>query len=117
VVADTDRIKNLNIGQLADYVAMIGMAEIRLDKGLSAAHSILRLFSDADESRPQELTAWDKSFLKGLYNTYPNDATAAHDEFLLARGLRGFAARQCQNCHRQRDEDPNADCNVAHGYT
>jgi hypothetical protein len=75
VVADTDRIKNLNIGQLADYVAMIGMAEIRLDQGLSPAPSILRLFGDADESRPQELTVWDKSFLKGLYDTYPDDAT------------------------------------------
>jgi hypothetical protein len=50
-------------------------AEIRLDQGLSPTPSILRLFGDADESRPQELTVWDKSFLKGLYDNYPDDAT------------------------------------------
>jgi hypothetical protein len=74
-IVDTDRIKTLNIGQLADYIAMVGMTEIRLDNRMSPAPSILNLFSNADESRPQELTVWDKAFLKALYNTYPDDAT------------------------------------------
>src|ERR1700722_20861969 len=31
-------------------------------------------------------------------------------------GLREIAAREGQGCHRQRDEDPNTDRNVVHGY-
>ena len=74
-IVDTDRIKTFNIGQLTDYIAMAGMTEIRLENRMSPAPSILNLFSDADESKPQELTVWDKAFLKALYNTYPDDVT------------------------------------------
>jgi hypothetical protein len=75
VVVDNDHIQNINIGQLADYAAMIGLAEVRLDNRTNSTPSILNLFSVSEESRPQELSVWDKALLKGLYNTYPNDVT------------------------------------------
>ncbi len=68
IVADSKRIRALNIGQLADYVAMVGLAQIRLDGDTGTAPTILRLFQQADP-RPQGLSPWDRSFLYGLYTT------------------------------------------------
>ena len=33
----------------------------------------MRLFSDAEDSRPQGLSRWDGAFLKSLYTTYPDN--------------------------------------------
>jgi hypothetical protein len=68
IVADSARITRLNMGQLADYVSMIGLAEIRLDADTGTAPSILGLFREPD-SPPQGLSLWDQSFLDGLYST------------------------------------------------
>jgi hypothetical protein len=73
LVADAQRIKSVNLGQFADYVGLIALAQIRLDKDPGAAPTILRLFTDANESRPQGLSRWDSAFLKSLYNTYPDN--------------------------------------------
>jgi hypothetical protein len=48
---------------------MIGLAQINLDKDLGAAPTILNVFRDSGEARPQEMTAWDKALLHALYNT------------------------------------------------
>lgn len=48
MVVDTGRIKGFNIGQLADYIAMIGLAQIRLDSDLGSAPTILRLFAQTN---------------------------------------------------------------------
>jgi hypothetical protein len=66
IVVDGKRTTDLNIGQLADYVAMLGLAQIRPDAELGTAPTILTLFRQTD-SRPQELSPWDQSFLHSLY--------------------------------------------------
>lgn len=68
IVVDGRRIAHLNMGQLADYVSMVGLAQIRLDANTGTAPSILGLFRESD-SPPQELSLWDRSFLEGLYST------------------------------------------------
>ena len=68
IVVDSARIAHLNIGQLADYVSMVGLAEIRLDGDTGTAPSVLGLFRQSD-SPPQGLSLWDRSFLDGLYST------------------------------------------------
>lgn len=67
IVVDSGRIAHLNMGQLADYVAMVGLAQIRLDGNTGTAPSILALFRESD-SPPQGLSLWDQSFLDGLYS-------------------------------------------------
>jgi hypothetical protein len=73
LVADAQRIKSVNLGQFADYVSVIALAQVRLDKDPGPAPTILRLFTDAGDSRPQGLSRWDGAFLKSLYTTYPDN--------------------------------------------
>jgi hypothetical protein len=69
VIVDGNRLKNVNIGQLADYVSMIGLAEVNLDTDLGAVPTILHLFGESSESAPPGLSAWDEALLKSLYST------------------------------------------------
>jgi hypothetical protein len=73
VVVDSTQVSKLNIGQLTDYIGLIGLAEINLDKDLGEAPSILKVFA-ASEAAPQplEMTVWDKALLQSLYAT-PQD--------------------------------------------
>lgn len=68
IVVDSRRTTSLNMGQLADYVAMVGLAQIRTEGDTGTAPTILRLFGKADPP-PEGLSPWDQSFLHGLYTT------------------------------------------------
>jgi hypothetical protein len=69
VVVDATKVRELNFGQLSDYIGMIGLAQINLDKDLGEAPTILSIFRDSGESRPKEMTDWDKAMLHALYST------------------------------------------------
>ena len=73
IVIDASRAKGVGYGQLAAYIGMIGLAEIRLDAKLGSAPTILQLFSDPEKAPSQGLSTWDRAFLKALYNTNPSD--------------------------------------------
>jgi hypothetical protein len=69
VMVDSNRLQQLRMGQLADYIAMVGLAEVRLDSDLGLTPTILRLFDKAGDSVPQSISGWDQAFLKSLYGT------------------------------------------------
>lgn len=69
LVVDATKVRELNFGQLSDYIGMIGLAQVNLDKDLGEAPTILNVFRDTGESRPKEMTAWDKALLHALYGT------------------------------------------------
>ena len=71
IVVDSERTANINIGQLADYVALIGLAQIHLNANTGTAPTILSLFRQTDRA-PQGLSPWDESFLHSLYTTNQN---------------------------------------------
>jgi hypothetical protein len=73
VIVDSNRVKGLQFGQLADYIAMIGLAEVNLDKNLGDAPTILHLFAAAAAAQQASLTPWDRAFLKALYGTPQED--------------------------------------------
>jgi hypothetical protein len=66
VVVDANRMQGLNVGQLADYVGMVGLAEVNQDAEVGPVPTILRLFRDNPDP-PQALSAWDQAFLTSLY--------------------------------------------------
>jgi len=90
IVVDSARIAHLNIGQLADYVSMVGLAEIRLDGDTGTAPSVLGLFRQSD-SPPQGLSLWDRSFLDGLYST--DQASVLQVSALKTRMFQQITAR------------------------
>lgn len=75
VVVDTGRITGLNIGAVADYVALVGLAEVNLDANFSNCDSVLRMFTvrKAEAQAFSQLGAWDAAFLKALYKTEQAD--------------------------------------------
>jgi len=66
VVVDANRVQNLQLGQLADYVGMVGLAEVNLDADVGSAPSIMKLFRDVPDP-PQGLSSFDQAFLSSLY--------------------------------------------------
>ena len=86
VVIDLHRTNGITVGQLADYVAMVTFTQINLDKDPSTPSTILRLFagSTSEEPAPSSLSAWDRGFLKGLYQT---DQASRLQRFTIARSI------------------------------
>jgi hypothetical protein len=69
VVVDSTKIGNINSGQLADYIGVVGLAQINVDQKPGDAPTILRLFESPKEPQPTEMTVWDKALLHALYST------------------------------------------------
>ncbi|MGH8336069.1 MAG: hypothetical protein ACRETL_04435 [Gammaproteobacteria bacterium] len=67
IVVDGRHMKNANLGQVADYIALIGLADVRLESDSIPVPSILELFGHG--TSPQGLTRWDRALLYSLYNT------------------------------------------------
>jgi hypothetical protein len=68
VVANMNRMAGISIGQLADYIAMIGLADVRQGAAADAPPTILRLFQDSQHA-PPGMSAWDRALLYSIYNT------------------------------------------------
>jgi len=73
VLIDSRRARGVSFGQLADYVALIGLAELRVDADVGEAPTLLRLFSAPEKALLPGLSSWDQSFLKALYHTEQTD--------------------------------------------
>jgi hypothetical protein len=69
VIVDQRRLHEVSRGQFADYVAMVGLAQIKPQAHLGDADTILRLFDSAPEAAPAGMSGWDQAFLKALYAT------------------------------------------------
>jgi hypothetical protein len=67
VIVDQTRLKGVSRGQLADYVAMVGLAEVKPGARLGDADTILTLFEAAPQAGRPGMSDWDRAFLKSLY--------------------------------------------------
>ena len=79
IIVDLTRMKGVNVGQLADYVTMAGLAEINLDRTVTSAPSVLRLFSDPSQAPVDGMSWWDHALLKSLYSTHPESVMQISD--------------------------------------
>jgi hypothetical protein len=82
VVVDLERTRELDDSQLAGYAAMIALVQTR-DNPAPSVPTILHLFSEPEFPKPQDLSSWDRAFLKALYSVNPSDvgqvAEIAHE--------------------------------------
>jgi hypothetical protein len=69
VVVDPTRFKGVRLGQLADYISMAALAQIKLDPHLDGDPSILTLFDKDPQAASGGLTDWDQAFLKSFYSS------------------------------------------------
>jgi hypothetical protein len=83
-LVDLRRMAGLNWGQVAEYIAMAGVAEVNLDARGGEAPTIMSLFSASAEARPEGLSDWDRSFIKQLYAT---DSFDKHQRVWIAKAM------------------------------
>lgn len=70
VIIDIDDVAGLSSVQIADYIAMVTLAQINPDAETTTYASILNLFRDPEAS--PGLTDWDLAYLDGLYGAERN---------------------------------------------
>ena len=66
IIVDVERLAGANVVQLADYLALVALAQVDAEADTSAFPTILNLFDDP-ASAPAGLTDWDRSYLRALY--------------------------------------------------
>jgi hypothetical protein len=70
IIVDSTKMAAVSIGQLADYLCMVGFAQIEPRTNVAGRRTILSLFETANSRHaPAQLTDWDMAFLKALYAT------------------------------------------------
>jgi hypothetical protein len=69
VLIDGRRTNGASLGQLADYAAMAGLADLNLQATLGDAPTILQLFYGPPSSGVAALSSWDQAFLGALYHS------------------------------------------------
>lgn len=98
IIVDVDRLNGVSLEQLADYLALVALAQIDPEADTSGYLSVLNVFDDPLQT--DGLTQWDQAYLQGLYdaqrtrrNTRAN-ATAIMDS--IVRAHRDLTAEQDQ---------------------
>lgn len=72
IIVDIDRVAGTDLGALADYLAVISLAQIDPELDPGSYDTILSLFSEGGNP-PPGLTDWDRAFLRGLYAAEQTD--------------------------------------------
>jgi hypothetical protein len=99
VIVDVDDVQNISALQLADYIAMVSLAQIDPDADTSSYASILNVFDAPGSS--DSLTDWDKAYLGGLY--------AAERNQLGDGARRSDVVDSIRRTHRELRDDNAAD--------
>lgn len=70
VIVDVTKLDGANWGQMADYLAMVSLAQIAPDADATGYDTILNLFHT--QSRAYGMTDWDRAYLQALYEFEPH---------------------------------------------
>ena len=88
VIIDQDDVMGRRLDSLADYAALVGLAEIR-NAGATPEGSILGLFTAPDA--PRNLTAQDNAFLHALYRLPLDRQASQHRGMLVGQVIDALA--------------------------
>lgn len=81
VIVDATKLSGVHLQALADYIAMVSLAQLEPGSDTSAYDSILNLFTPAaGRATPVSLTDWDAAYLDGLYHSRRNPYHARSQE-------------------------------------
>lgn len=87
IVIDANKANQTTVGALADYVAMITLAQINPDAETAGAPTILNLFKENASVGPAELTSWDLAYLRGLYASSDTPRSTRQQEGQIVRRM------------------------------
>jgi TPR repeat protein len=116
IVVDMNRVKGITTIQLADYIAMIGLAYVRPNADSGATPSILQLFKD--ERPPRGLSKWDQALLYSLYNTTQSSVvqTSEMESTVIARISGAFAGSNSAIPDWANEPLPQRDAKITYWY-
>jgi len=87
IVIDANRTSHTTVGALADYVAMITLAQINPQAETAGAPTILNLFDGAAGQTQTALTSWDLAYLRGLYASSDTPRNTRQQEGQIVRRM------------------------------
>jgi hypothetical protein len=90
VIVDANRLPETgpDFNALADYVAMVAMAQLDPAADVSAYPTVLNLWNANGAAAPRAMTDWDVSYLRGLYAASTRDARDARtQEYDISREM------------------------------
>lgn len=73
IVVDVDKVSDISLAQLADFCALVSLAQVDPKADVATFDTILNVFTDA--STPG-LTSWDMDYLRALYSVQQNSVGA-----------------------------------------
>jgi hypothetical protein len=94
IVYDRDAVLGMTVVQLADYATMRGLSHTRPASGEQPMATILALFDDQDvvdpiDRGPDELTSFDRGYLRSVYFWKPENSVPAVGRLLGVRRRAG----------------------------
>lgn len=89
ILVDVKRVGVIRFEALADYIAMIGLAQIEPDVNIGDARSIIGLFEERDRGTEPAtgLTEWDAAYLLGLYGANRDVVRGSRQEREIAKAM------------------------------
>lgn len=89
VIVDAAQLGKVSYEQLAGYLSMVMLAQLKPEGQPQALSSIMTLFADRDAGRtpPESLTTFDRAYLKGLYAQEGYSSNLHHQQGRLRRSL------------------------------
>jgi hypothetical protein len=90
IIVDGRSAGQVQMAALADYVAMVALAQVNPGADTSAYPTIMNLF--AGGAAPSQLTQWDLAYLDALYSTSREAASTTAQEADIARRMVGQRA-------------------------
>lgn len=86
VIVDAGRVEGVGGDQLAEYLAMVSLAQVDPEGDIAGYDTLLNLF--AASAPPVGLTSWDRSYLEGLYQSRPDRIDPSRHARVVTRILR-----------------------------
>lgn len=87
VIIDTQRVGDVRLDALADYVAMVALAQTEPGADTAGYDTILNLFSETRDGQ-SGMTEWDLAYLQGLYTGRGNALDSTWQSRTIARRMR-----------------------------
>lgn len=82
IIVDSRRVGGAQLSAIADYIAMVALADINPSADASSFPTILGLFSQqpAGGAAPTAMTDWDIAYLDGLYHSTRNASSVQQQQ-------------------------------------
>ena len=87
IILDTSQIGTVSFSTLADYVAMVTLAQVNSGADLREFPSIMNMFASDGVDQTARMTDWDLDYLTALYETPGDAATANREANHIARNM------------------------------